>query len=126
MSLIQAFSLLQQQTPYSFSFWVGEVIVGILIPAILFLVPRFNKNPAAVVVGGLSAMLGIVIHRWNVTVGGLFVPLSYTPGTAYQLPVGSYFPAPIEWGIAVLVIGYALTVLTLGVKFLPLFDRQEH
>jgi Ni/Fe-hydrogenase subunit HybB-like protein len=121
-----AFSLLQQQTPYSFSFWVGEVILGILIPAILFLVPRFSKNPAAVVLGALSAMAGIVIHRWDVTVGGLFVPLSYSPGTLYKLPVGSYFPAPVEWGIGILVIGYALTVLTLAVKFLPLFEKQEH
>lgn len=121
-----AFSLLQQQTPYSFSFWVGEVILGILVPAILFLVPRFNKNPAAAVVGALSAMVGIIVHRWNVTVGGLFVPLSYSPGTTYELPIGSYFPALIEWGVGILVIGYALTVLTLAVRFLPLFDRQEH
>jgi len=121
-----AFSLLQQQTPYSFSFWVGEVILGILVPAILFLVPRFNKNPAAAVVGAFSAMLGIIIHRWNVTVGGLFVPLSYSPGTTYELPIGSYFPALIEWGIGILVIGYALTVLTLAVRFLPLFEKQEH
>jgi menaquinone reductase, integral membrane subunit len=121
-----AFSLLQQQTPYSFSFWVGEVILGILVPAILFLVPRFNKNPAAAVVGALSAMIGIIVHRWNVTVGGLFVPLSYSPGTIHELPIGSYFPAPIEWGVGILVIGYALTVLTLAVRFLPLFEKQEH
>lgn len=121
-----AFSLLQQQTPYSFSFWVGEVVLGILVPAILFLVPRFNKNPAAAVVGALSAMIGIIVHRWNVTVGGLFVPLSYSPGTTYELPIGSYFPAPIEWGVGILVIGYALTVLTLAVRFLPLFEKQEH
>jgi molybdopterin-containing oxidoreductase family membrane subunit len=121
-----AFSLLQQQTPYSFSFWVGEVILGILVPAILFLVPRFNKNPAAAVVGAFSAMMGIIIHRWNVTVGGLFVPLSYSPGTIYELPIGNYFPAPIEWGVGILVIGYALTVLTLAVRFLPLFEKQEH
>lgn len=121
-----AFALLQQQTPYPFSFWVGEVILGILVPAILFLVPRFNKNPAAAVLGGLSAMLGIVIHRWNVTVGGLFVPLSYSPGTLYTLPIGRYFPAPVEWGVIVLVIGYALTVVTLAVRFLPLFEKQEH
>ena len=120
-----AFTLLQQQTPYSFSFWVGEVILGILLPAILFLVPRFNKNPAAAVVGALSAMVVIIVHRWNVTVGGLFVPLSYSPGTNFELPIGSYFPAPIEWGVGILVIGYALTVLTLAVRFLPLFDRQE-
>ena len=121
-----AFSLLQQQTPYSFSFWVGEVILGILIPAALFLVPRFNKNPALAVVGALSAMVGIIVHRWNVTVGGLFVPISYSPGTSLELPIGSYFPAPIEWGVGILVIGYALTVLTLAVRFLPLFEKQEH
>ena len=121
-----AFSLLREHTPYSFSFWVGEVILGILVPAILFLVPRFNKNPAAAVVGALSAMVGIIIHRWNVTVGGLFVPLSYSPGTMYELPIGTYFPALIEWGIGVLVIGYALTVITLAVRFLPLFEKREH
>ena len=122
-----AFSLLQQQTPFSFSFWVGEVLLGIVFPAILFLVPRYNRNPAAAVLGGLSAMIGIIIHRWNVTVGGLFVPISYSPGTLLQLPTGSYFPGPIEWGVGILVIGYALTVLTLGVRFLPLFEhRDEH
>ena len=121
-----AFSLLQQQTPYSFSFWVGEVILGILVPALLFLVPRFNKNPAAAVLGALAAMIGIIIHRWNVTVGGLFVPISYSPGTAFNLPIGTYFPAPVEWGVAILVIGYALTVLTLGARFLPLFEKNEH
>lgn len=121
-----AFSLLQQQTPYSFSFWVGEVILGILVPAILFLTPRFNKNPAAAVVGAASAMVGIVVHRWNVTVGGLFVPLSYSPGTTFELPIGSYSPALIEWGVGILVIGYALTVLTLAVRFLPLFEKQDH
>ena len=71
-------------------------------------------------------MVGIIVHRWNVTVGGLFVPLSYSPGTTYQLPIGSYFPALIEWGVGILVIGYALTVLTLAVRFLPLFEKQEH
>ena len=119
-----AFALLQQQTPYSFSFWSGEVILGILVPAILFLVPRFNKNPAAAVVGALSAMVGIIVHRWNITVGGLFVPVSYSPGTAFQLPPGYYFPAPVEWGVAILVIGYALTVITLGARFLPLFEKS--
>jgi Ni/Fe-hydrogenase subunit HybB-like protein len=121
-----AFALLQQQTPYTFSFWAGEVILGILIPAIMFLVPRFNKNPAAAVLGALSAMVGIIVHRWNITVGGLFVPVSYSPGIAFALPNGTYFPALVEWGVAVLVIGYALTVITLGAYFLPLFEKAEH
>jgi menaquinone reductase, integral membrane subunit len=122
----QAIYMLNQQTPYNFGFWVGEIIIGIIAPAILFLVPRFNKNPINLVFGALMAMMGIIINRWNVTVSGLFVPLAYSPGTQYHLPPGSYFPNIVEWGIAIGIIGYALTMLTLGVRFLPLFSKREH
>jgi len=121
----QALYLLNQQTPYNFSFWVGEILLGIVIPAILFLTPRFNRNPALLVLGGFSAMIGIIINRWNVTVSGLFVPLAYSPGTQYVLPPGNYFPNLVEWGIAIGIIGYALLMLTLGVKYLPLFKKEE-
>lgn len=121
----KAFTLLNQQTPFNFSFWVGEVLLGILVPAIFFLVPRFHRSPLFAVLGAISAMVGIIINRWNVTVGGLFVPLSYTPGTLYQLPPGVYWPSAYEWGVGILIIGYSLTVLTLAVKFLPLFKPAE-
>lgn len=120
-----ALHTLNTQTPYNFAFWAGEIILGILVPVILFLVPRFNRNPAALVLGGLSAVAGVIINRWNVTVSGLFVPLSYTPGTQYVLPAGTYFPNAIEFGVAVLIIGYVLTMLTLGVRWLPLFTPEH-
>jgi Ni/Fe-hydrogenase subunit HybB-like protein len=121
-----ALTTLNQQTPYNFSFWVGEVLLGIVIPAVLFLSPRFNRNPAGLVLGAACVFVGIIIHRWNITVGGLFVPLAYTPGTIYKLPTGKYQPALVEWGIAIGIIGYALTMLTLGIRFLPLFGKKEH
>jgi molybdopterin-containing oxidoreductase family membrane subunit len=125
-SVGEAFNMLSQQTPYTFSFWVFEIILGIFLPAVLFLTPRFNRNPAYLVIGAFFAVLGILVNRWNVTVGGLFVPLSYSPGTLYQLPPGKYFPGLPEWGIAIGIIGYALTMLTLGVRYLPLFGKEGH
>jgi Ni/Fe-hydrogenase subunit HybB-like protein len=74
----------------------------------------------------MFAMIGIVINRWNVTVGGLFVPLSYSPGTLYQLPPGKYFPGLPEWGVAIGILGYGFTLLTLGLRYLPLFGKEEH
>ncbi len=121
-----ALNILDTQTPYNFAFWVGEVLLGIVIPAVLFLSPRFNRNPAALVLGAACIFTGIIVHRWDITVGGLYVPLSYSPGTLYKLPAGSYQPALVEWGIAIGIVGYALTMLTLGVRFLPLFGRKEH
>lgn len=121
----QALYMLREQTPYNFSFWVIEILLGIAIPAILFLTPRFNRNPAFLVLGALLSTTGVIFNRWNVTVSGLFVPLAYSPGVLYKLPAGTYFPNLPEWGIAAGIIGYALLMLTLGVKFLPLFETEE-
>jgi Ni/Fe-hydrogenase subunit HybB-like protein len=63
-SVSEAFNLLSQQTPYNFSFWVFEIILGIFLPAVLFLTPRFNRNPGYLVMGAIFAVLGILINRW--------------------------------------------------------------
>jgi Ni/Fe-hydrogenase subunit HybB-like protein len=120
----QAFFILNQLTPYGFGFWVGEIALGIVIPVILFLVPRFNRNPLNLILGSGLAALGIVFNRWNVTVSGLIVPLSYSPGIEYQLDPGVYSPSLVEWGVVIGVIGYALLAFTLAIRFLPIF-RQE-
>jgi molybdopterin-containing oxidoreductase family membrane subunit len=118
----QGFAMLNDQTPYGFGFFVVEIGLGIIIPAIFFLSARFNRQPVYLVVGALCAVLGIIANRWNVTVSGLTVPLSYSPGVLYQSPAGVYSPSLAEWGVAIGVIGYALLMLTLGLRFLPLFN----
>ena len=118
----QALNMLRTMTPYNFTFWVFEVILGVIVPVILFLTPRFNRNPATLVLGAFLAVVGVVFSRWNVTVSGLFVPVSYSPGMLYQLPPGNYFPNLIEWGIGVGILGYMLLMITLGMRYLPLFD----
>jgi molybdopterin-containing oxidoreductase family membrane subunit len=119
-----AFSLLSEYTPYNFGFWIGEIGLGIVVPVLMFLVPRFNRNPANLVLGGLLAALGVVINRWNVTVSGLIVPLTYSPGAGVQLEPGSYAPSLTEWGVVVGVVGYALLAFTLGAWLLPLFKSR--
>jgi len=42
------------------------------------------------------------------------------------LPPGQYFPGLPEWGIAIGIIGYGLAMLTLGIRYLPLFTKEEH
>lgn len=121
----QALAMLRDQTPYNFSFWVIELILGVILPAILFLAPRLNRQPFNLVIGASLAVMGVIINRWNVTVSGLFVPLSYSPGVEYILPAGRYFPNLPEWGIAALVLGYGLLLLTLGIRYLPLFKPAE-
>ena len=123
-SVREALARLGGTTPYSFGFWVGEILIGILIPVLIFLLPKASRRPGLLVLGAFCAMIGIVFNRWDVTVSGLVVPLSYSPGTIYQSAAGAYWPSLPEWGVAVGVVGYALAMLTLGVWLLPLFNHQ--
>jgi Ni/Fe-hydrogenase subunit HybB-like protein len=125
-SVNESLNLLREQTPYNFGFWFGEIILGIIIPVFIFLNPRTNKKPAFLVLGAACAVLGIIFNRWNVTVSGLMVPVQYSPGATYVIEAGQYFPAWNEWGVAVGIVGYALLVITLGVRFLPLFKADGH
>jgi Ni/Fe-hydrogenase subunit HybB-like protein len=119
------FSILNQFTPYGFGFWVGEILIGIVIPVLLFLVPRFNRNPVNLVAGSILAAIGILFNRWNVTVSGLIVPLNYSPGVEYQLDPGTYAPTLVEWGVALGILGYALALFTLAIRFLPIFQGRK-
>jgi Ni/Fe-hydrogenase subunit HybB-like protein len=121
----KAFSLLYQTSPYGFGFWVGEVAVGIVLPVALFLIPRFNRNPPSLVLGAFAAGIGILVHRWNVTVSGLTVPPDFSPGVLYQPAVAAYWPSLAEWGVALGILGYALLALTLAIRYLPLFPPHE-
>jgi molybdopterin-containing oxidoreductase family membrane subunit len=121
----EAFAMLREQTPYNFGFWIGEILIGIVVPVLIFLLPSLNKKPINLVVGTLCAMIGIVFNRWNITVSGLFVPVHYSPGTLYQLPAGNYFPSLVEWAVVLGIIGYGLLLLTLGIRFLPLFPDAK-
>jgi molybdopterin-containing oxidoreductase family membrane subunit len=126
-SVMESLALLRQSTPYNFSFWVLEILLGVIVPAVFFLVPRFNRRPVYLVLGAGLAVVGVIVNRWNVTVSGLTVPLSFSPGVLYQSPIGTYFPNLPEWGIAAGIVGYGLLMLTLGVLFLPLFaDKENH
>jgi len=126
----QAFSILSSFTPYGFGFWVGEIVIGILLPVLFFLVPRFNKRPGYLVLGAFLGMVGVIFNRWNVTVSGLVVPLDYAPGVDLTAVLPKpYIPNLTEWAVGLGVLGYALTMLTLGVRFLPLFrpsDETRH
>jgi Ni/Fe-hydrogenase subunit HybB-like protein len=78
------------------------------------------------VLGAFLAMVGVVFNRWNVTVSGLVVPLDYAPGVDLSAVLAKpYIPNLTEWAIALGVLGYALMLLTLGVRYLPLFRTSE-
>ena len=117
--------LLGTNTPYGFTFWWFEILLGALIPAILFLWPRTRRNRYALILGGLLSAFGLVVYRWNMTLSGLVVPLDWSPGVAEAFPIAHYTPSVAEWGVALAVLAYWLLIWSLAVRFLHLYPLAE-
>jgi molybdopterin-containing oxidoreductase family membrane subunit len=116
---------LQLTTPYSRAFWVFEVILGAVIPAIIMLYPPLRRNDRALIVGLGLAVIGLVVNRWNVTLSGLVVPPSWSPGVLGNVIVNSYAPSLVEVAVTLGIIGYGLLAFTLGVRHLPIYPLLE-
>ena len=111
-------------------FW-GEVVLCVAAAVVCF-TPSLRTTPL-LVAASAAAVLAILCKRVQLLVGGFQVPnLDYaaamTPMTATSWESGMagayqgmvYWPAPIEWGVALGVVALAVLVFLLGLKFLPL------
>ncbi|MFN2104286.1 MAG: NrfD/PsrC family molybdoenzyme membrane anchor subunit [Candidatus Promineifilaceae bacterium] len=116
---------LELTTPYSRTFWVFEVLLGALIPAVIFLYPGFRRNDRLLIIAAGLAVFGLVVNRWNVTLSGLVVPPVWSPGRLGQVVVYTYFPSLVEIAVTIGIIGYGFLMFTLGVRHLPLYPKIE-
>ena len=114
--------------PMAFNFWIGEMLLGMIVPMILLLykptrMNRFWRMTALLLVAG-----GVVAFRWDTNITGQLVLLSYIPGAA--ITYTSYRPSLIEILSGSAIIAYGLTAFSLGVKYLRVVDHslveEEH
>ncbi|MBI3591915.1 MAG: polysulfide reductase NrfD, partial [Nitrospirae bacterium] len=100
--------------PFSFSFYVFEILVGTIIPIGVLLSSRLTHKK--IFVSSLFTLIGLFVMRYNFLTAG-----QVSPGLSDNLP--SYFPAFFE-----IVITMAITALfgfmyTLGVRLLPIKEE---
>ena len=109
--------------PLSFNFWVGEIILGTIVPMILLLKQTTRQNRFWRMVALLLVVGGVVAFRWDVNLSGFLVVVSYLPGIP-TVTYASYTPSLIEFGAALGVIGFGLTAFSLGVRYLKVVDHR--
>ncbi len=123
---VDALQRLQLTTPYSQSFWLLEVLLGALLPAVILLSSRLHRHDGFLGSALLLVIMGVVVNRWNVTLSGLVAPPNWSPGVLGSAVVAGYAPSPVEVAVAAGIVAYALLAFTLGVRYLPLFAATHH
>lgn len=110
----------------AFNFWVGEIILGILVPAILLVVKRTRVQPVIRMIAFAMVVGGLVAYRWDLNIVGQLVVTTYEPfNTAIRYI--SYFPSLVEILAGLGIIAFGFFAFTIGVEYFNIVNhRQVH
>jgi len=95
--------------------FVAELLIGAVIPMVLFALPRVRASRRGAVIGAVFVAAGIVLNRFDMSWFAL-MPLNGL----------TYFPSWIEIALLVGVGAGVLLVFTLLSRFLPVFVETVH
>jgi Ni/Fe-hydrogenase subunit HybB-like protein len=115
--------MLNSVTPYSTTFWVGQVLFA-LIPGLILIMAKRVRNFRILMLAAILPAFCTVLVRWNYNFSGLIASITYDPYTP-TVVLNSYAPTWQEWAVASLVISYWLIGFSLAARFLP-FRSAEH
>ncbi|MBU4225265.1 MAG: polysulfide reductase NrfD, partial [Chloroflexi bacterium] len=115
--------------PLSFNFWVGEILLGIVMPMVLLLYRPTRMSQLWRMLALALVVGGVVAYRWDTNLSGLMIVLSYLPGEP-TIQYTAYTPSLVEWMAGLGVIAFGLLVFSLGVRYLKVVDHsltvEEH
>ncbi|MFA5810605.1 MAG: NrfD/PsrC family molybdoenzyme membrane anchor subunit [Thermoleophilia bacterium] len=107
----------------SFNFWIGEILLGAVVPIILLLNKRTRALPLWRMLAMAMVVGGVVAYRWDTNLSGLLIILSYLPGEP-AVAYTAYRPSLIEFLSGAGIVGYGLLAFSLGVRYLKVVDHN--
>jgi len=108
----------------AFNFWVGEIILGILVPAILLLDKRTRAQPVIKMIAFAMVVGGLVAYRWDTNIVGQLVVMTYQPLDNVVRYI-SYFPSLVEILTGLGIIAFGVFAFTIGVEYLNIVNHRQ-
>lgn len=108
----------------AFNFWVGEILLGAVVPAVILLVPRLRRVLVLQTAALVLIIGGVVAYRWDVNMAGQLVILTYLP-QGIKAVYTQYFPSLVEIASGAGIVAYGAMAVTLAVRYLNLVDHRQ-
>jgi len=109
--------------PLAFNFWVGEIVLGIVIPMIILLNNRLRQQSRMQILALILIVGGLAAYRWDTNMVGLLVVAGMAPQNLSP-QYTKYFPSLVEFVTVAGVIAYGLLAFTIGVRHLNVVNHQ--
>lgn len=97
--------------------WAELFVCGVL-PACILLVKSLRNIPFLLYGAAILDCIGVTINRYVQTVQGLAAPVM--PFDEWQI----YLPNWAEWAACFLVVAYAVLILSISYRYLPMFPQE--
>lgn len=110
--------------PLAFNFWVWEILLGAVVPILILLRASWRRNPLLRMLALGLVVAGIVAYRWDTTLAGQLVVVSYLP-REIAARYTTYVPSVVEIASGLGVVAYGALALILGVRFLGVVDHRS-
>lgn len=109
---------------YTALFWVGQVLIGGVLPLALLYHPRTGGSRTAIAIASIAVILGGVALLYVIVIGGQAYPMDLFPGKVetssfFDGVVATYNPTLPEFMLGIGGIALALLIVTFALKVLP-------
>jgi len=113
--------------PFSWLFWVFQVVVGEIIPLFILFHPGLGKKVKGVVIASILIVVGVFFERFYLVIAGLSYPLSYFPGeiAGRYGAVGFYPLTSVESMVSVGMFAFMGFLFIMGLKYLELLPAND-
>jgi len=114
---------------YTTLFWVGQVIIGGLIPMALVFHPTGGSKPASIILASVLVVLGGFAQVYVIVIGGQAFPLDTFPGFTASSSFGdgvvhNYSPSLPEFLLGMGGVALALAITGFGMKILRILPTN--
>ncbi len=122
---IESFVLLEGGV-YTKMFWIGQVLIGGIIPLFLIYSPAFSTSRFAILAASFMVLLGGFFQVYIIVIGGQAFPMTMFPGkeviesSFFDGVVSSYIPTVSEAMLGVGGIVVAMTIVAVVARMFPM------
>lgn len=111
---------------YTKMFWIGQVLIGGIIPLFLIYSPAFSKSRFTIATASFLVLLGGFFQVYVIVIGGQAYPMTLFPGkevvesSFFDGVVNSYMPTVAEAVLGAGGVVIAMTIVAIAARMLPM------
>ncbi|MCG7876098.1 MAG: polysulfide reductase NrfD [Candidatus Thiodiazotropha taylori] len=114
---------------YTVMFWIGQILIGSIIPLFLIYSPAFEKSRWAIAAASVAVLIGGFFQIYIIVIAGQAYPMNLFPGKEviesgfFDGQVANYIPTLPEAALGVAGIAVALALVAIGARIIKVFPE---